>query len=155
MRALVILLTLGSLTVVADAPKKAAFKLSADEKELLDLTNAERKEACLGELKANPKLFAAARKHCANMAKQDKLDHTLDDKTLGDRVKAEGYKFNRIGENIAWNHTTPKDAVEGWMKSPGHKANILESGYTEAGLAVAKNAKGERYWIQVFGAPPE
>ena len=40
-----------------------------------------------------------------------------------------------------------------FMDSAGHKANLLHAEYTHIGVAVAKNTKGEPYWVQVFGAP--
>ncbi len=85
------------------------------------------------------------------MAKQDKLDHVLDDKKPADRVKDAGYKLGYVGENVAWNQADPKEVLESWMNSQGHKDNILKKEYAEIGVAVAKNAKGERYWVQVFG----
>lgn len=140
----------------ADPPKeKVELKLSEDEQAVLDATNAERKKAKLDPLAVDAKLLEAARKHAANMAKQDKLDHTLDDKDVADRVKAAGYAFRRLGENIAWNQQTPKDVVAGWMDSKGHRENLLNGDYTQIGLAVAKNSKGEPYWVQVFGKPKE
>lgn len=150
-----ILVVTAGIALQAETPKGDAVKLSDDEKEMLRLTNGERKKEGLEPLKPNVKLFAAARSHCANMAKQDKLDHTLDDRTFVDRIKTEGYRFGHAGENIAWNQKTPQEAVESWMRSPGHKANLLGKEYTEVGLAVAKNAKGERYWVQVFARPLE
>ena len=51
------------------------FRLSKDENALLELTNKERDKAGLAPLRANAKLFQAARDHSENMAKQDKLDH--------------------------------------------------------------------------------
>ena len=129
------------------------LKLSEEEQGVLDLTNAERKAAGLPALKVNPKLFAAARGHSENMAKQDKLEHVLDEKAPADRVKAGGYNFRVCGENIAWNSPTPAEALRIWMESPGHKANILNKDFTEIGIAVAKSEKGERYWTQVFGRP--
>jgi uncharacterized protein YkwD len=133
--------------------KKDEFKLTAEEEAVIELTNAERKKAekDLKPLKMNPKLMAAARKHAANMAAQDKLEHTLDEKTPADRVRAEGYKYKAWGENIAWNAKTPKAALATWMDSEGHRENILNPDYAEIGAAVAKNAKGEPYWVQVFG----
>jgi uncharacterized protein YkwD len=125
--------------------------LSEEEKGVLDLTNAERKAAGLPPLAPNAKLFKAAREHAANMAKQDKLDHVLDEKDLGDRMKAAGYQFLVAGENIAWNQADPKAALQTWMGSEGHRANILNVEYAEIGVAVVKNARGERYWTQVFG----
>ena len=68
-------------------------------------------------------------------------------------MTAAGYKYARTGENIGWNYRTPKEAVAGWMNSPPHKENILTKPYTDIGVAVAKNERGEPYWIQVFGTP--
>lgn len=133
--------------------KKSELKLSDDEKAVVEATNEERKKAGLSELKPNAKLFEAARNHAANMAKQEKLDHTLDGKTASERVKDAGYEYGRTGENIAHNSPTPQDAVASWMGSEMHKANMLEKDYADLGVAVAKNAKGERYWVQVFGKP--
>lgn len=133
--------------------KGEEIKLTKDEEAIIALTNAERKKAEkeLPPLKLNPKLMEAARKHAANMAAQEKLDHTLDEKTFADRAKTEGYKAMALGENIAWNAQTPKEAVEVWMNSEGHRENILNSEYTEIGVAVVKSKKGEAYWVQVFG----
>ena len=100
-------------------------KLSKDEQEVIDLTNAERKAANLPPLKVNASLLEAARSHAANMAKQDKLEHVLDGKTHTDRTKAAGYASGFVGENISWNSKDPKETVAGWMNSQGHKDNIL------------------------------
>jgi len=129
------------------------LKLSDDEKAVVELTNTERKKADLPPLKPNPTLLAAARAHAANMAKQDKLAHELDDKTPEDRITATGYKYERWGENIGWKYESPKAAVAEWMDSPVHKDNVLNKDFTEVGVAVAKNEKGERYWVQVFAVP--
>jgi len=135
--------------------EKPELKLSKDEQAIVDLTNAERKAAKLPALTANPQLMAAARSHALNMAKQEKLSHKLDDKEPADRVKDAGYDFGYVGENIAWNQDTPKEVLADWMKSKPHKENILNAEYTEIGVAVEKNKKGERYWVQVFGKPLE
>lgn len=134
---------------------KAELKPTADDNAVVELTNAERKQAekPLPPFTMNPQLMAAARKHAENMAAQDKLDHKLDDKTPDDRTKAAGYKSTFVGENIAWNQKSPKDVVKAWMNSEGHRENILNADYTEIGVAVAKNKKGEPYWVQVFGKP--
>jgi uncharacterized protein (TIGR03000 family) len=134
-------------------PFDDTFKMSDIEKAILDRTNAERKKKDLPELKPNPKLFTAARKHSENMAKQDKLAHELDDKKPSDRTKAEGYPGPFIGENVAWGPTTAEEVVSGWMDSEGHRANILNKNFTEIGIGVAKNAKGALYYTQVFGRP--
>lgn len=151
---LVFLIVSGCLFVLVEQPQAdPMLKLSSDEQAVIDLVNAERKKVGLGPLKANARLTEAARNHAANMAKQDKLEHELDGKTPSDRVSAAGYKYAATGENIGWNYPTPKDAVVGWMNSPPHKENILNPDYTEIGVGVRKNAKGEPYWTQVFGKP--
>lgn len=133
--------------------KKEELKLSKEEEGVIELTNAERKKMDLPPLKANALLMEAARSHGANMAKQDKLAHELDGKQPADRVKDAGYKYGYTGENVAWNQKNPKEVLESWMNSEGHRANILKKEYTEIGVAMVKNEKGQPYWVQVFGTP--
>jgi uncharacterized protein YkwD len=142
--------------------KKDELKLTKEERELIDLTNAERKKAWLNPfapnprpLAPNPQLMAAARAHAANMAKQEKAEHVLDEKGHTDRAKDAGYKYGYLGENVAWNQDTPKEVMSDWMNSKVHKENILKPEYTEIGVAVAKSKKGEPYWVQLFGSPEE
>jgi uncharacterized protein YkwD len=130
--------------------------LSADEKTILDLTNKAREEKSLPPLTVNPLLTKAARAHSANMAKQEKMDHVLDGKNPGDRVKEAGYKFSWAGENIAvGENVTVRQVFDGWMNSEHHRDNILKPEYREIGIGIAHNAKGEVYYTQVFGAPPK
>lgn len=150
---LFVLLVAVSSGVAADKKLTDELKLSADEEAVVEAANAERKQAGLGPLKPSQPLFKAARDHAANMAQQDRLAHDLDGKSAADRVTAAGYKFARTGENIGWKYRTPKEAVAGWMGSDGHRANILSTGFTDVGVAVAKNANGESYWVMVFGSP--
>lgn len=136
--------------VSGSTPKRVS--LSEAERLLIELTNAERASAGLPPLRASARLFEAARAHAANLARQDRLAHDLDGQTPADRVAAAGYAWSRVGENIGWNARTPKAAMTGWMGSPGHRANILTKEFAEIGVAVALNAKGEPYWVQVFGS---
>jgi uncharacterized protein YkwD len=62
-----------------------------------------------------------------------------------------GYTYATIGENIAYNYPGAPEVVTGWMNSAGHKANILNPGFTEIGIAIAANSEGELYYCQVFG----
>jgi len=132
--------------------KEITFELSDEEKGVLSWTNAQRKAAGLIELVANEKLTLAARAHAANMAGYSKLDHNLGG-SVGDRVRAAGYGFSAAGENIAWNSATPGDTVKMWMNSSGHRANIMNGNFSEIGIAVASNGRGEPYWAQIFGRP--
>jgi uncharacterized protein YkwD len=131
----------------------AAAVLTPDERAALDLTNKERKEAGLPALKPHPALTRMARSHSATMARLDKLGHDVGGATFEDRIKGSGYKFRAAGENVGQGYDTPKAAVEGWMNSPPHKANILNEEFTEIGIGAARAEDGTRYWTQVFAAP--
>jgi uncharacterized protein YkwD len=126
--------------------------LSKEEKEVLERTNQERAKAGKPALKANARLSRAARSHALNMAKQEKLSHTLDDKTFDQRIEAMGYQFTRAGENIS-NAPTAADSLEAWMDSPGHRENILNPDYREIGIGQGVSPTGQNYWVQVFAAP--
>jgi uncharacterized protein YkwD len=137
----------------ADDPKdEPKLKLSDDEQKILDLTNEARAEKKLPPLKPDEKLFEAARAHSANQAKQGKMEHVLDGKNPADRVKATGYKFSWVGENVAWSTGEPiKKIFQMWMDSEHHRDNILKPEYEEIGIGIASNDKGETYYTQVFG----
>jgi uncharacterized protein YkwD len=142
-----------SLAILAGTAARAGeLTLSQEESEVIAQTNAERKAAGLPELSISPQLMEAARKHSSNMAANSRLDHTLGGRSVSDRVRSEGYSFRSCGENIAWNQSSPLAVLRSWMSSSGHRANITSRNFTEIGVAVSVNARGERYWTQVFAA---
>ena len=69
------------------------------------------------------------------------------------RLDAVGYAYSSAAENVAWNQPSAQSVVNGWMNSPGHRANILDTYVTEMGAAMARSLRGEPYWIQVLGHP--
>jgi uncharacterized protein YkwD len=127
-------------------------KVPDDVKAVLDLTNAERAKEGLSPLKLNPKLNKAAQEHSDNMAKQGVLEHKLDGLTPGDRIRKLGYRPGPWGENIALANS-PKVAMEMWMKSKGHRENILKTQFTEMGVGIARDERGRQYYTQVFSKP--
>jgi uncharacterized protein YkwD len=129
------------------------FTLSSDEQTLLELTNKERVKEGLRPLRACARLFEAARKHSANMARQQRLDHTLDGKGPGERLRDLGYRSFGLGENCAGGQRTPAEAISNWLGSPGHRRNMLNATYVEVGLGIATGENGVRYWTQVFAVP--
>jgi uncharacterized protein YkwD len=133
--------------------RKDAFKPTEEEQAIIDATNKVREEHKLSQLKPNEKLFKAARAHSENMAKQDKMTHELDGENPLQRVQATGYAFAYVGENVAWNQRDAKELLEEWMKSPHHREIILKEVFTEIGIGIAKNGKGEPYYTQVFATP--
>jgi uncharacterized protein YkwD len=131
------------------------FKLDPTEAKLLEMTNAERKKEDLPPLKISQALTKLAREHSKNMAAQEMLAHDLDCKSPFDRMKEAGYRFRHGGENIAYGSECYPlaDIMKNWMDSEGHRANIMHKEYTEIGMGVARNEKGDIYYTQVFGTP--
>ncbi|MCS7047393.1 MAG: CAP domain-containing protein [Gemmataceae bacterium] len=153
-----IVLVIGLMASVgAGGDRQSPFKLSPDEQKLLELTNAERAKHDLPPLKVHPALLAAARDHARNMAKQQRLSHDLDGKSPIGRLSDVKYDYQRAGENIAVKSgpTDPAEIVRLWMESPGHRANILNEGYREIGVGIARCADGNLYYAQVFGTRAE
>lgn len=129
-------------------------RLTDEEKEILELTNAGRKESQLLPLRVNATLMKCARLHSANMAKQKKMAHELDGKSPFDRLRDIGYKYRRAGENVAYGDgpVTVKEIFDGWMNSEGHRKNILNKGFVEIGLGAAASGDA-KYYTQLFGQP--
>ncbi|WP_433431212.1 CAP domain-containing protein [Nonomuraea sp. CA-141351] len=125
---------------------------TALENEVLRLTNAERAKGGCAPLKLDPLLRAAAFGHSSDMAKQGYFDHaSKDGRDFMDRIRAAGFSGGRaFAENIAFGQPTPASVVEGWMNSPGHRANIMNCAYNLIGVGAAKNAQGRIYWTQDF-----
>ncbi len=140
--------------LAADKPEDK-FEVSLAEKQVLDLTNAERAREKLPPLKPHPLLFRAARDHSKNMAKQGKMEHTLDGVEPHQRAQKAGFKSPWIGENIAAGEAfPPREVMKTWMESKGHRENILNADYVYIGIGVARSANGEFYYTQVFGRAP-
>jgi uncharacterized protein YkwD len=106
-------------------------------------------------LRLNDTLQSVASGHAAEMARYNYFSHTgRDGSTVDSRATEAGYPWRNIGENIAAGQTTADAAVQGWIKSPGHCANLMSPAYTEMGAAFVVNQQSSAgiYWAQVFGA---
>ncbi|AYQ29953.1 MULTISPECIES: CAP domain-containing protein [unclassified Polaromonas] len=106
-------------------------------------------------LRLNDTLQSVASGHAAEMARYSYFSHTgRDGSNVDGRATEAGYPWRNIGENIAAGQTTADAAVQGWIKSPGHCANIMSPAYSEMGVAfvVSQQSSAGIYWAQVFGA---
>ncbi|HYF51962.1 MAG TPA: CAP domain-containing protein [Planctomycetota bacterium] len=153
-----ILLSFLFASSVLAAEITAAPEITADgndelEREILRRVNEQRQGNGLEGLQRNDLLTEAARDHSENMARQNLLSHELDGKGPEFRIKNTGYKALAIAENVAFNDPTAEAVVKSWMNSPGHRANILNKNYTEAGVGIARNEKGQPYYTLKFGRP--
>jgi hypothetical protein len=132
-------------------------EILAMEDQTFDLINAERALAAIAPLVHDDTLRTVARAHSEDMVVRDFFSHTNPDgDDPFDRMLAAGITFQLAGENIAWNqgYADPATtAVDGWMNSAGHRANILRSEFTHSGLGVARKDPNAWYFTQVFIRP--
>lgn len=121
--------------------------------EVVALTNRERAGAGLPPLHADPPLARAAQAYSTDMAVRAFYSHTSPEGTQPwDRAAAAGSTRRSIGENIACGQRSAAEVVEGWMNSPGHRANILKPDFTHIGIGFAGGGPAGTYWTQLFGA---
>jgi uncharacterized protein YkwD len=153
---MLILVLAAPLVVAEDKKEPSTFEMTKNERCLLELVNEERAKADLPALRPHPLLFKAARAHSTNMAKQRKMEHILDGKRPAQRVEAAGYDWGKVTENLitADQSDVPLERiVKEWMDSKIHRENILMKDVTETGLGIAKNARDDIYYTQIFARP--
>jgi uncharacterized protein YkwD len=132
---------------------------------ILCLVNGERIDNSLPVLNHEPKLDQSSQGMCKRMVAEQFFSHeTPDGKSVVDRVEPTGYIPNSgdwvVGENLAWGSgalSTPQAIVNGWMNSPGHRANILANDYKDIGLAACNGSPqaghtGGTVYVNNFGA---
>jgi hypothetical protein len=128
---------------------------------VLERVNKQRADAKAAALTESEPLAKAAREFAEHLARTGKFDHNSDGKEPHERAVAHGYDTVHVGENIsrATNGAGQKAEqvadrfVASWLKSGGHRENMLNPGYYETGVAVAVAADGTAYAVQVFGVP--
>jgi uncharacterized protein YkwD len=107
---------------------------------LLTNTNADRANNHEAALTIDPALTAAAQTKANDMVKNDYWSHNSPDgRTPWSFITAAGYQYQAAGENLAYGFANAGDAVIGWMNSPEHRANILDSAYQNVGFGVASS----------------
>jgi uncharacterized protein YkwD len=127
--------------------------------ELLARINAERRRAGRRTLTLDSRLNAAAQRHAEDMLARSYFGHrSPDGETVRERARDAGYDWEAIGENLAEDQQSAKEADESWMRSSGHRENILDRRYvqTGVGLALGRDSKTGEYrilWVQTFGLP--
>ena len=107
-------------------------------------------------LRLSPQLADAALAHSVDMATRGYFDHqSPDGSTPAVRVANAGYAWAAVAENIAAGVATPEEAVQGWLQSAGHCANLMNPRFIDMGVAYAVNRKNAAIimWTQVFAAP--
>ncbi|CCJ34529.1 Transporter [Caloramator australicus RC3] len=153
-KSLSILLIFLSLSPAVFAKEKSYQDTRTFEREVIRLVNVERAKVGLKPLSENVKLSKVARIKSQDMINKKYFSHYSP--TYGspfDMMKKFGIRFRAAGENIAMGQKTPKEVMNAWMNSAGHRRNILNPNFTQIGVGVAKDSKGRLYWTQMFIRP--
>jgi uncharacterized protein YkwD len=129
---------------------------SSQERQVLDLTNAARRNQGCGPLSLDDSLVKAAGSHASDMVRRHYMDHTNPDgQDPGDRMAAAGWHGSGWGENIAAGYDSAQRVFSAWMNSDGHRSNILNCRFTKIGIGYdpgqVKSQWGPGSWVQDFG----
>lgn len=115
--------------------------------DVLRLVNDARRSAGRAALRIESHLAAAARTRTFDMIRSGSLSHT----GWVETIRRSGYPSGYVGENIAFGYATPAAVMQGWLGSSGHRANILNPGFTDIGIGCGLDAGGRPWWTQDFG----
>ena len=126
---------------------------TAWSKEVIRLINEEREKNNLAPVVYDSKLTQIAIIKAQDMVKRNYFEHVSpyygapwDLATLFD------YSYTSFGENIARYYESPETVVKAWMLSPSHRDNIMKEHYTNTGVAISQDSKGNYYWVQMFSS---
>ncbi|GES32482.1 CAP domain-containing protein [Streptomyces angustmyceticus] len=123
---------------------------AAFAQKIVELVNAQRAQHGCGPLSVDRRLQAAAQAHSDDMAARNYYEHnTPEGVDPGTRMTKAGFPWASWAENIFKSPKDPATAMDGWMKSPGHRDNILNCSYKSTGVGVNLSANGP-WWTQDF-----
>lgn len=126
-------------------------------RELLRRVNRARRDAGVAPLDSDPRLAEAAQSRADDMAVRGYYGHETPDGVGFDQVvERSEYGYFALAENIARGHASAAEVVQGWMDSPGHRANLLNPAFTEVGFGFAPGDPATGYtllWVQILGRP--
>jgi len=134
----------------SQAPAEPPADVSADEQKVLQLVNQARADAGIGALQFDALLLKVARLKAKDMVDNRYFSHQSP--TYGspfDMMRQFGVSFKTAGENIAGNQT-PEGAFQAWMKSEGHRKNILNGNFNYTGIGVVSSPTYGKMFVQMF-----
>lgn len=150
-RILAVLACMAALAAVAapaavSSPSTNRSTLVSLESGVLRQLNAIRADHGLVALRPNLRLNAAATQHSREMAEDGYFDHnSFDGTSFSTRIShwypVAGYRSWSVGENLLWASPSvdPAGALDLWMSSPGHRANILNPRWREIGIGAVRS----------------
>ena len=135
------------------SPEEIAANAEKIAKEVIRLTNIERRKNGKSDLKYHAKLQQAAMTRAKEL--EIKYSHERPDgRDIGTAAYEAGVG-NPGGENIGAGFTKPEAVVKAWMDSDGHRTTMLQSHYTHIGVGYYKGKNGTGYWVQEFSSGPD
>ena len=135
------------------SPEEIAANAEKIAKEVIRLTNIERRKNGKADLKYHAKLQQAAMTRAKEL--EIKCSHERPDGRDSSTAIYEAGVGNSSGENIGVGFTKPEAVVKAWMDSPGHASAILDSDSTHIGVGYYKGKNGTNYWVQDFSSGPD
>ena len=126
-------------------PAPTVMRRETSQDAILAAMNRERAAYGLGPLRINEQLSLAAGDRIGDMFAKRYFAHVAPDGLQPFTwARQRGYRFRMIGENLAVGFRGTS-VVDGWMRSPGHRENILQRGFDEVGIAIADGAPQRGY----------
>ncbi len=103
--------------------------------EFVRLVNAKRRGIGCAELKWDSRVAAIALDHSADMVSRHFFSHTNPDKKgPSERLQESNLGFSSAAENLVRSAKTPREAFDAWLRSPGHRRNMLDNRFTRHGV---------------------
>lgn len=122
--------------------------ISSYERDVIRLVNEHRRVKGIPELSYDWELSRVARIKSQDMKDSGYFAHNSPTYSSPfQMIKSFGISYRSAAENIARGYATPESVVNGWMNSPGHRANILNSAFTHIGVGYVSDGN---YWTQMF-----
>lgn len=146
----------------AAAPELQVPDLASVASEVVRRTNAFRSDQGVSPVNADARLAAAAQAFAQYMASTDRYGHDADARAPEERAMAAGYAYCVVAENLAYlvkstgfkTDELASHLMAGWMKSEGHRMNLLLAAVTDIGVGMAQSERSRRYYaVQLFGRP--
>jgi uncharacterized protein YkwD len=124
-------------------------------RDMLEAVNAERARHGISPLRTDATLTQIAEFYACRLVEGGFFAHDdpYDGSTVDSRAADFGYPFIKIGENLAAGQASARESLADWLKSPSHRANLLDPAFTQIGIAVKAGGELGPYWVQEFGRP--
>lgn len=134
--------------VIADTNLVTNYASTTDETELARIINEYRVSVGKTPLQIVNHISYKSQEHNLYMIENNVVNHDYFESRANNIMQVLGAV--RVGENIAYNYSTPNAALHAWLNSPGHKEN-LDGDYTHFGISISVNpANGKKYYTNMF-----